>query len=109
MKYIRTEDKKGKQYILDVKDYIFLIRAKEVIFTRGYKEELLGQADTIEELCDVFVYVDEGCYPEISDDLDLMQTSTTIIYGAIWTDKGLIYKAKMKGILPSGEIDWELL
>jgi hypothetical protein len=32
-----------------------------------------------------------------------------IIYGAIWTDKGLIYVAKMKGILPNGEIDWELL
>lgn len=30
-------------------------------------------------------------------------------YGAIWTDKGLIYKAKMKGVLPNGEIDWALL
>ena len=53
------------------------------------------QADTIEELCDEFVYVEEGCYPEISDELDLMQTKSTIIFGAIWTDKGLIYVAKM--------------
>ena len=60
-----------------------------------YLKDILKQANTIEELCDEFVYIDEGSYPEVSDELDLMQTKSTIIFGAIWTDKGLIYVAKM--------------
>lgn len=39
----------------------------------------------------------------------LINDKNVEVYGAIWTDKGLIYKARMKGILPNGEIDWELL
>ena len=98
MKYIRTKD--GRIICYEVinetvmsDDFIYGYGA----VMKGKKEgfEIEKIADTIEELCDEFVYVDEGCYPEISDELDLMQTKSTIIYGAIWTDKGLTYVAKM--------------
>ena len=64
--------------------------------------DILKQADTIEELCDELVMV--GCYKlppfcvphdttldEIWGNYDKEATC----YGAIWTDKGLIYVAKM--------------
>lgn len=126
MKYVRTKDKKGKQYIISDRDYIFQIKDNKVIFARGYEEELLGQADTIEELFDEFVSITENLTPEIlvpkyistKDTLtnawknrfeDELCYENVVIFGAIWTDKGLIYVAKMKGVLPNGEIDWELL
>ena len=111
MKYIRTKDKKGKQYIVSDKDYIFQIRDNKVIFARGYEEELLGQADTIEELCDEFVLAyDEDNYPTLLEEFDLGKKTflrkneyefshklpnEPIIYGAIWTKWGLKYVAKM--------------
>lgn len=70
-----------------------------------YPSEVVKETDTIEELCDAFVYVskEDGNHmfhmngkPRYSKFDD--------IYGAIWTDKGLIYVAKIneKGV-------WELL
>ena len=70
------------------------------------------KADTIEELCDEFVSITEDLTPEIlvpkyispKDTLtnawknrfeDEMCYKNVVIYGAIWTDKGLIYVAKM--------------
>lgn len=63
--------------------------------------------DSIEKLCDAFVMYDE----QFADDASFTHivfasleeakknmkyhTNKTIIYGAIWTDKGLIYVAKM--------------
>lgn len=81
MKYIRTKD-----------GIIFPTKAEEKDIDKSI---YLKVYDTIEELCDEFVYIDEGCYPEISDELDLMQTKSTIIYGAIWTEWGLKYVARM--------------
>lgn len=92
-------------------------------FSATLNNEVIKQADTIEELFDRFVIVfthsnNEFCYRndffKIGDALyfiDLYKSRCKILntYGAIWTDKGLIYVAKMKGILPNGEIDWELL
>ena len=70
-----------------------------------YKDEYLKMTDTIEELCDMTVVVDE----EISDfifeleygiDQDLMAKyrdfESVIVYAAIWTSKGLIYVAKLQ-------------
>ena len=61
------------------------------------KEYIVKSADTIEELCDCFIgkvsdeeYIhliglwERKHYPSIKE-----------VYGAIWTDKGLIYVAKM--------------
>ena len=58
------------------------------------------KADTIEELCDEFVvtadfYNKPNILTQVHSlpiDIDL---TTHIIYGAIWTNKGLIYVAKM--------------
>ncbi len=62
-------------------------------------------ADTIEELCDEFVWnlkesnkrtVANNIFPFSHIKLDLdKQFHNYELYGAIWTDKGLIYVAKM--------------
>lgn len=73
-----------------------------------YLKDIVKQADTIEELCDELVLKDldtEMCFvmsavhiQDIRDnwenlmDNDYLKNHT--IYGAIWTDKGLIYVAK---------------
>lgn len=72
------------------------------------KEDIIAQADTIEELCDEFVIIER--YGEkryfhrdkksfikdyIGDKHIDMVLRYYTIYGAIWTDKGLIYVAKM--------------
>lgn len=69
----------------------------------------IKEADTIEELCDELVLIEED-YPIILEELDFKRRTylraneyeflsklpeKPIIYGAIWTDKGLIYVAKM--------------
>ena len=66
--------------------------------------EIIAQADTIEELIDGWVvrrYVmDEPCHwfyttkEKMKADISLRNSAYTI-FGAIWTDKGLIYVAKM--------------
>lgn len=88
MKYIRTENE-----------------LRESINDYGDKYPI---ADTIEELCDMFVgYIEingnkEDLSIKMSDDLNdfnaierFMFTKEGELYGAIWTDKGLIYVAKM--------------
>ena len=58
----------------------------------------LEQADTIEELCDEFVvWVGKECKAILPnyENAKMSYYNLTEIYGAIWTDKGLIYVAKM--------------
>lgn len=83
-----------------------------------YLKDIVKQADTIEELCDGYVVEsDDGWYgfkiinfaKQDYHIRERYQEQNIILYGFIKTDKGLIYVAKMKGILPNGEIDWELL
>lgn len=95
-----------------------------------HKDNVIKQADNLEELFDEFVYKKEKISIDINkkepylsyalieiDDstpfytrrLVRLEELTEPVFGAIWTDKGLIFKAKMKGVLPNGEIDWELL
>ena len=98
MKYIRT--KKGKIYcfvdIHIVGDTIIGYiddKNKNALDGGTYleKENVLVQADTIEELCDEFVVIVDGKhYIRVPASNPNFQT-----YGAIWTDKGLIYIAKM--------------
>ena len=95
MKYIRTKDHLEELYINEVTEY-----GKEY-----YKNCKI--ADTIEELCDEFVFItskrkfiNKMDFKRIEllfgKEEELLET-----YGAIWTDKGLIYVAKMneKGVL----------
>ena len=89
----------------------------------NYKDDLIKVADTIEELCDEFVWKwNEKEFPystarqhsRYSGYGDLKRAIRQEenygkyinhdyqIYGAIWTDKGLIYVAKMN---EKGELD----
>lgn len=68
-------------------------------FSATLNNEVINQADTIEELCDEFVvdkFGEKDIYKEMS--IGLIQKHIARnhkIYGAIWTYKGLIYVAKM--------------
>ena len=92
MKYIRTKD--GRIITPLIEPDIFDKQELENV-------EILKQADTIEELCDEFVYY--NVYQERNIVLsDYQETyihygtiNETPFYGAIWTDKGLIYVAKI--------------
>lgn len=93
MKYIRTKDgiyEKANQTIY---------KNEELEYIDGYElVKIIKQADTIEELCDEFVSV-YGKYQDHWDNLEeclrLCWDGPAEIYGAIWTDRGLIYVAKM--------------
>ena len=100
MKYIRT------------KDNVFEVTGR---FAMGYynqyirpvfDEDIIKQANTIEELCDKFVKTRPDLPTLISQTGILWNVKRTgeEIYGAIWTDKGLIYVAKM-----NDEGEFELL
>ena len=73
-------------------------------------EDVFKTSDTLEELCDEFVLEknkkytvlspnEDGIFPRCSITLKIENDN---IYGAIWTDKGLIYVAKMN---PNGELE----
>ena len=94
-KYIRTKD--GK---------IVKINLEGDVFTSRY--EIVGEPkDTIEELCDKYVLnkIDlifmnkkhtKYHFENSSEWFDITDVELRYgIYGAIWTDKGLIYVAKM--------------
>ena len=68
------------------------------------KNEIVDKADTIEELCDEFVIAYENGARIVYGDLEWAKVKVmanskigikSIIYGSIWTDKGLIYVAEM--------------
>ena len=69
------------------------------------KDDILKEADAIEDLCDELVVIyKEGkkfakpftsVYCETRDILKEHDLTECNIYGAIWTDQGLIYVAKM--------------
>ena len=99
MKYIRTKD--GIVEITKVLSYCYLDKSGNEYLLDKYKT-----ADTIEELCDEFVLTDNGNPPliihnvveldsGIFENVKTLKTQYKVIYGAIWTDKGLIYVAKM--------------
>ena len=102
MKYIRTEQTIFE--VIEETNLVYRVRAKNKknIYSKSKCQTTVnGSADTIEELCDEFVQE----YPQASG-IGHLQTrgfneakSWNIcdfkVYGAIWTDKGLIYVAKM--------------
>lgn len=107
MKYIRTKDgiydyEYGKRRYIERNVEI----PYEQYLQENYNITIIKVADTIEELCDEFVI--ENCnytykpfiFPKYCSTNPLLEIYThfdrdTICYGAIWTDKGLIYVAKM--------------
>ena len=121
MKYIRTKD--GKIFDYAICEKIIINGTKWLFISKdgNYNlvlNEIVDKADTIEELCDEFVDTSElkttntggWLYDEFDSDNKCLvyyveDERRTIplnefddlskIYGAIWTDKGLIYVAKM--------------
>ena len=100
MKYIRTKDGRIIYCIKLIK------QAKKQVLQNeedlGWKRRVIKQADTIEELCDEKIGTfKDGSKPYIYKQTswgDLAKDWTQYhnnVYGAIWTDKGLIYVAKM--------------
>ena len=92
MKYIRTKD--GR-----------IITKEKFWFENGGIAKLgTKESDTIEELCDEFVFnVENQGHWVINNYKRALEIAKSynedknkfICYGAIWTDKGLIYVAKM--------------
>ena len=68
-----------------------------------YPKDIIKEADTIEELCDEFIEVHKtlknGIFEQPYFDVvsEQVRNGSPVgnLYGAIWTDKGLIYVAKM--------------
>lgn len=102
MKYIRTKDAIFKVTSKAGHIYCAENQNNEFVLVNGRVVE--KEADTIEELCDEIVYVNDNkhknypCYA-VSPEDDVKYHDA--IYAAIWTDKGLVYVAKMneKGVL----------
>lgn len=114
MKYIRTKDGKIFNFVEKQPHNYILVNNKE---TYGdiciHIDEILKQSNTIEELCDEFVFITEDEEINKRDCVKLKKhifmrskkgLSFSITerdnkengyYGAIWADKGLIYVAKM--------------
>ena len=121
MKYIRTKygiyevEKKERAYF-EGQPWLYYCKGK---YDLVEEKDIIKQADTIEELCDGFVVISEE-YEEPHYVKKFIDTNAldfennwkpygngkvldqscqklidAIIYGAIWTDKGLIYVAKM--------------
>ena len=97
--YIRTKDGiyKVESTLRDnsiVKGY----NVGEMGFIR--KDQVIKQSENIEELCDRFVVMDKET-KEVMNIVSFLEYAKLWsyckynIYGAIWTDKGLIFVAKM--------------
>lgn len=102
MKYIRTKD--GKIY--DMNNLLELTISQEPYRTADgwliYKNQIIKESDNIKKLCDEFVmkthlsYYTNSHLKDLLIEYDKFYIKDDIeIYGAIWTDKGLIYVAKM--------------
>lgn len=121
MKYIRTKDgiyEIDETFKRDNQIAFFDNKEQTHGYIIGFFEGkvALNQADTIEELCDEFyaiplydadieiaglsIYIKKGKHyfvhkEEIEKFIPSVKIKTSELYGAIWTDKGLIYVAKM--------------
>ena len=102
MKYIRTEN--GIYEVVDFDNECIIPSPIVKINDRlthisDYKK--WKKADTIEELCDEFVFINVGIYKDKVYRFKTLEESKKCnelydkCYGAIYTDKGLIYVAKM--------------
>ena len=112
MKYIRTKEY-VYELISDINNKGYNVKVKTPFsYALVSKAAIIAQADTIEELCDEFVYIDDYerpylCNFDYNQDAIIHYKNGEIgcifktsknymnIKGAIWTDKGLIYVAQM--------------
>ena len=104
MRYIRT--KETDCCIIDT------IKYKEITGEDCFipKNEIVDEADTIEKLCDEFIVVSDNCEKPIISALPFNELKIYAknrakyanCYGAIWTECGLKYIAKMNS---KGELE----
>ena len=107
MKYIRTKDKVlkvRKPFEDEYTDNTHIHCCEQPMV---HKRDIIKSADAIEELCDTFVIVGNNWQQIVDleiakDNCDVTDIKT---YGAIWTDKGLIYVAKMN---EKGELELDM-
>lgn len=103
MKYIRTKDGiYGIDQPIQSEREIQIKWIDDHSFETSWKTKPCEwkQADTIEELCDEFVCATykNKIYDNLHNAIAYKNSGTYItknIFGAIWTDKGLIYVARM--------------
>ena len=112
IRYIRTRKSVlniGKYKIIKRKyDGVYYRNSDEEVWRVIYTEDIKAEADTIEELCDEFVFhtldgygqhfLSRGHLEDVlnNKNIDLKEyLSCRTIYGAIWTDIGLLYVAKL--------------
>ena len=99
--YIRTKD--GVYDVDEIKPY-FLDEKQKLFINNGLKiavneKQVIKQSENLEELCDRFVVMDKET-KEVMNIVSflayakLWSSCKYNIFGAIWTDKGLIYVAK---------------
>lgn len=104
--FVRTKNRIYKvESILRDNGFVKGYNVGEMAFIR--KDQVINQADTIEELCDEFVVFDKeqpngkllyykGFENLKKEFIDFERDKEDcVVYGAIWTSKGLIYVAKM--------------
>lgn len=105
MKYIRTES----GYIGTKKDYMKLCGVMKKLVDKYGEEEcskIIKEANTIEELCDLYIVWLKNRELPIMERIkkgitlfpsyfEIGECSFDKGYGAIWTDRGLFYVAKM--------------
>lgn len=98
--YIRTENRIYKVESETCNKQGYYIGDYDVIL----KELVISQSENLEELCDEFVMVDNSenkpyrpfiIYGRSLGELKERQSCNESLYGAIWTDKRLIFVAKM--------------
>lgn len=95
MRYIRTEE----GFIIDTQNtYPFMISNymgdKYIDFNSRGRFKIKREADTIKDLCDCFVDYDNEDSAHLISVEDPLRRQGHDIYGAIWTEEGLIYVAK---------------
>jgi len=97
--YIRTKDGifklKKEEILCGVKFYDY--ETKEDFVNRIREENIIKQADTIEELCDEFVIVN-GKIHQTTKALNKIKeyfNPYDTFYGAVWCEWGLKYVAKL--------------
>ena len=104
MKYIRTKDTIFA--VVKELEKVYFVRAKgnnNNIYSKSKcQTNVVSQANTIEDLCDQFVLLDHNKVFLLANnnfsvikDIWNRRDMEIYIYGAIWTNKGLIYVAKI--------------
>ena len=108
-KYVRTKNgiyEKNKVVVVDMLDAKCFVQVSAVEFTKGNistYEDIIKEANTIEELCDMFVVRKETCR-DLLVAKSWAKSYNEILYGAIWNDKGLIFVARL-----NMNNEWELI